>query len=313
MAPPQTRALVAVATNTGVVTDYSQLQASGRIKLRIKEKTKLKVLRLIEAALEENSLAPNAAGSLYGKIRWVLSLGPVGRAATQPIKALQYEDKEGPWKLTQDVHAALAFLRNLLDGNELPDSVLHCSPSAVRPIIVFSDASYRPVKGQRVGQGRVAFVVAFPKAHRDSYEFFFAWKRVPESVLLRLLDLRDQRNLICSLEEIALVAPYISEELSHRFRDADVLHFADNTAANAAAIKGYSAAPDLAHLVARLHLTLSRGRTRFWLEFIRSRANLADAPSGEDGDLTLLESLRARRVTFTIPSLRGWSVDDAAT
>ena len=91
--------------------------------------------------------------------------------------------------------------------------------------------------------------------------------------------------MICSLEEIALVAPYISEELSDCFLDADVLHFADNTAANAAATKGYSAAPDLAHPVARLHLSLARNRTRFWLEFVRSRANLADAPSRENDDL----------------------------
>ena len=89
-----------------------------------------------------------------------------------------------------------------------------------------------------------------------------------------------------------------------------MLHFADNTAANAAAIRGYSAAPDLAHLVARLHLSLARNRTRFWLAFVRSKANLADAPSREDGDLTLFESLGARRVTFTLPSLHGGSVDD---
>jgi len=117
--------------------------------------------------------------------------------------------------------------------------------------------------------------------------------------------------MICSLEEIALVSPYISESLANRFRDSDVLHFADNTAANAAAIKGYSAAPDLAHLVARLHLSLARGRTRFWLEFVRSKANIADAPSREDGDLSLLRSLGAKRVSFTIPSLQGWNLDGA--
>jgi len=112
--------------------------------------------------------------------------------------------------------------------------------------------------------------------------------------------------MICPLEEIALIAPYLSEVLAPKLREADVLHFADNTAANAAAIKGYSSAPDLAHLVASLHLTFARGRTRFWLEFIRSKANPADAPSREDGDLSLIESLGAKRIPFRIPQLFGW-------
>ena len=136
------------------MTDYSHLQTSGRINLRIKEKTKLKVLRIIEAVLEGDSLAPNAAGSLTGKS---VSFPRPSRKGRDPTdKTLQYDASEGPWKLTRDVHAALVFLRKLLDGNELPDSALHCSPKTARPIIVFSDASYRLVKGHKVGHWRVA-------------------------------------------------------------------------------------------------------------------------------------------------------------
>lgn len=294
-----------VATNTGVVTDFTELLTHGHIRLRIKEKTKLKAIRLIDSALTVGSLAPNEAAKLYGKIRWVLSLGPAGRAATQPIKARQYEQGDGPWSLPDDLHAALTFLSGLLEG-EIPDSILRCSRRARRHIIIFSDASYHPREGSRVGSGRVAFVVAIPRPDSSGYLIFFAWEKVPVRVLLRLLELREQHNLICPLEEIALVAPYLSRELAPSFKGADVLHFADNTAANAAAIKGYSSAPDLAHLVASLHLTLARGPTRFWLEFVRSRANIADAPSRDDGDLSLLESLGARRIPFTIPSLYGW-------
>ena len=54
---------------------------------------------------------------------------------------------------------------------------------------------------------------------------------------------------------MALIAAYINPILQDDLRGADVNHFADNAAANGAAIKGYSpAAPDIARLVGAYHL-----------------------------------------------------------
>ena len=150
----------------------------------------------------------------------------------------------------------------------------------------------------------VAFVVYVPR-HGSDPLIFFSTSVAPDSVLSNLYALRAQRNLITSLEEIALASPYCCKEITEHLSDRDVLHFADNTAANAAAIKGYSSSPDLAMLVSSMHLRIARLGVRLWIEFVPSALNFADAPSR--GDLRHLHMLRAVRVPFAFPSLDSWS------
>ena len=73
-------------------------------------------------------------------------------------------------------------------------------------------------------------------------------------------------------------------------------------AANSAVIKGGSAAPDMARIVAALHLQLARMHIRIWVEFVKSEANLADWPSM--GDFSLVHALGASRLPFTLPPPR---------
>jgi hypothetical protein len=84
-----------------------------------------------------------------------------------------------------------------------------------------------------------------------------------------------------------------------------VLHFADNTAANAAAIKGSSSSPDLALLLSSMHLRIARLGIRIWIEFVPSALNFADAPSRSD--FRQLDRLHAIRIPFAFPSLASWS------
>ena len=80
----------------------------------------------------------------------------------------------------------------------------------------------------------------------------------PEPILANLYALRAQRTLITSLEETVLASPYCCKEIAEFLSDRDMLHFADDTAANAAAIKGYSSSPDLAILVSSMHRRIAR-------------------------------------------------------
>ena len=74
-----------------------------------------------------------------------------------------------------------------------------------------------------------------------------------------------------------------------------MLHFADNTAANAAAKRGYSSSPDLALLVSSMHLRIARLGIRIWIEFVPSALNFADAPSRSDfRQLDRLHAIRIR-------------------
>ena len=114
----------------------------------------------------------------------------------------------------------------------------------------------------------------------------------------RISALRKQSTFICPLEEVALVAPYICPELFPIFANRDVLYFADNTAANGAAIKGYSSSPDLARLVGPLHFRLAASSTRLWIEFVPSELDIADGPSR--GDFSQMVEAGAIQVPFYV-------------
>ena len=103
---------------------------------------------------------------------------------------------------------------------------------------------------------------------------------------------------------MALIAVYINPNLQDSLRGADVNHFADNTAANGAAIKGYSPAPDIARLVGAYHLRIARLGARIWIEYVPSAANIADMPSR--GNFELVESIGAKRIPFIFLSLASW-------
>jgi hypothetical protein len=78
---------------------------------------------------------------------------------------------------------------------------------------------------------------------------------------------------------LGLAAQYCSPRLLPRFRGRSVLHCADNQAANGAMTRGYSAAPDLARIVAGAHFAMARMGLKIWLPYTRSDANIADLPA----------------------------------
>jgi hypothetical protein len=75
-----------------------------------------------------------------------------------------------------------------------------------------------------------------PEIPRDGggYDVVFAESKVSLHVLARLHELRLQKTFIHGLELIGILAPYFCSELQAVFRDAFVIHFGDNTAANGA-------------------------------------------------------------------------------
>ena len=119
------------------------------------------------------------------------------------------------------------------------------------------------------------------KAQRQDgrFDVFFAASEPPDEVLRRRSELRVQKTCIHPLELIGMLAPYFSARLAPLFKGADVLHFGDNMAANGAARKGFSGSADLNLLAHKLMLRNARSDTRLWIEHVRSKPNIADAPS----------------------------------
>ena len=301
-------------TFVGVLTDFSGLRAKGVIRLRCKGSTVAKVRAIAKRAVEEDHLSPAQASSLRGKLLWVWLYGRVGRAEMRPFKDRQYgrcsaevlerqrlDSGGGAWPLDEPLRRAFGFVDGMLAG-ELPDVVLRALPRSEAPVVVLSDASWHPVAGDVLGAGHMAFVVWVPGADGGG-RTFFADAEADRATLQSIYGMREQRTLICPLEAVALAAPYCCPELRVHLEGRDVLHFADNMAANAAAMRGDSAAADLARVQSVMHARWHALGLSPWVEYVRSKANLSDLPSR--GQYDALVGMGAKRVEFRVPSLDG--------
>jgi hypothetical protein len=118
----------------GVETDFTEMVVDSVIKLRIKPSTRAKVRDIVQSALGSNSLTPTEAGSLYGKLRWVFSLGRIGLGALSVIEARQYAGTPagsgGSWALDEGLRMAFVVILDSMaeDGEEFP-SVIHSRSS----------------------------------------------------------------------------------------------------------------------------------------------------------------------------------------
>ena len=63
------------------------------------------------------------------------------------------------------------------------------------------------------------------------------------------------------------------------FRGRHVVQFQDNTCALSALINGHASKPDMGSIVNAFYLAQFRLRSRVWLEWVPSAANIADLPS----------------------------------
>ena len=109
----------------------------------------------------------------------------------------------------------------------------------------------------------------------SNYSFTHGSGEIPEATLERFAARKQQ---IGQVEQMGALTPYLSvPELAGRL----VLHWIDNTAAVTGLIKGYSRALDSARIVHAFHAFNVGFGARVWFEYIRTDANVADAPSRE--------------------------------
>ena len=125
-----------------------------------------------------------------------------------------------------------------------------------------------------------------------------------EAVIARF---RARRTYIGQLELLAAVAAYTT--FADELRGRDVIHWIDNTGALAALIKGYAREVDSARIVHAFHALGMGLRVRVWLEYVASKANIADFPSR--GVFDMLSGLQSEARPLVMPALSGWE-DEAA-
>ena len=103
---------------------------------------------------------------------------------------------------------------------------------------------------------------------------------------------------------MALAAAYELASLADSFAGADVVHYADNKAANGGAVSAYSAAADLARIVSALHARWAVLAIDPWVECVKSGANLADDPTR--GRMARLLAMGSVFVPFELPAVEAW-------
>ena len=305
LAPLKSAPWSTILTCTGITFDFRNAHRNGEVSLRVKDTTRLKLLSMIDTCVGSGCVTAKEASSLVGKFRWVACLGKIGLAATQPLVQLARMPKGSTAVLSEDraLGSSVEFIASLLRGG-LPAVVYKGAIDSKHPALVYSDAMWRPRPPLLWGVGRVAFVVLSRDNAGGLGEVFYSEVDVPQGVLRRIHSLRAQLSFICALEEIATSGAYACPELVRVFFRRDVIHFADNQAANGAAVKGYSKVPDLARVVSAMHVNIAKLQARWWLSFVKSESNVADAPSR--GDLSWLQHAGATRLAFRFPSLEGW-------
>ena len=245
----------------GVQYDFTQFK-QGLVIVSIKPDRIVKLQSLLHSVHCKQSLSSSVASTLHGKLYFATTqcFGRVGRAALQPIIKAQYSHAPS-W--SPDIAASIEFFQALLLHN--PKRTLQLYPDLRRHLIIWSDASWEN------DAGMLGVVVYDPIPNR----FFYTSMAVPAWMRARWVP---KAQKIGQAEILAMILPYLSLPASV-IKNRNVIHFADNTSAIAAMIKGYSAAPDSAFMVNIFHTFNTYLKSNTWYEHVDSKANPSDFPS----------------------------------
>jgi len=273
------------------------------------------ILELFREAFRAGAMQPGLAATLRGKLFFLLTAayGAVGRAATLPLVTRQYRDVSVAFVKGDEIWHTWQFFEALLP--RLPPLHVPLEPPSVPSLIVYTDAAFHlrrsrhPVSGSCDSDlfsrlhGGLGAVVFDPFTHRA----YWAAGKPDWELLLRVWP-ASRKTYIAQLETLAAISVYTT--FPKLFAGRRVQHWVDNTVALSALVHGYSGKPDLAQMVNIFHLQAAGLRTPIYLEYVASKANIADLPS-RNAFAELSHELRGWEVSgghrLSVPSLAHWS------
>ena len=150
----------------------------------------------------------------------------------------------------------------------------------------------------RLGTGMLGLVLHDP--HTGS--FFYASAK-PDDQILRTFS-PGKKTYIAQLEMLAAISAFFS--YPELLRGRRVHMFIDNAVALSAMIHGYAKSTDMAYMSNAFHMQLAGLRASVYLDYVPSKANIADLPSR--GEFRLLRRLGAAKVRMKTPTFTQWSV-----
>ena len=137
------------AANVGLghEIDLFSVRAEYAVYIRCTPDRIEKVLLALRSARRDDYLSPGTAAVIRGKLGYLLtaSYAKVGRAATQPLLQREYYDRSYTFGLA--LQAAHDFFETLLPY--LPSLRIPLVPDGRPPVVLYTDAMFRPISRQR--------------------------------------------------------------------------------------------------------------------------------------------------------------------
>ena len=260
----------------GVVCDVSQAH-TGSVRYSPRPARCAKVLRELEAA-SKSTLSARQAERLCGKLQFICNssiFGGVGRAQTLAFhRRSQSRSMDGRTSCTSeawtaDLESARLFLEMILHRDRLPQRVVEFQESP--PIIVYSDA-----EGCNFHIGLVAWDPWDPKRIHSANGQCPLWLR--EHARSLSPDVRNDDDGMINVVEmagaLALLTTFPDLLRGHR-----VFMYQDNSTAFHCAVTGNCHDAAVRDVGARFHLAAAGLGVGLWVEWVNTKAQLADDPS----------------------------------
>jgi hypothetical protein len=320
------------ATNVGlgVSVDLSEAHTQGIVTFRPTANRVKHILTMWAKAKASNRMTSGEASTLRGKRMFLLECaqGRVGRASSLSLVQREYFD-EGETKFTEGLQHAYDFDAALLPN--LPVRVEQVERSEIKPLLVYTDAMFRPRKrklrecDEPANEWKKRFVsklgIVLYDPHCDPNNDAYAPELVkgcdeghlvyasavpPDDVVATFQKARSgdfQKTYIAQLEVLAGVAVYFT--YPERTRGRQINHFIDNTVALSGLVHGYARKLDLARMINAFHLQIAALGANVYYEFVPSKCNVADLPSRDEFEL--LEEHGGKRTAMLFPPASDWT------
>ena len=288
----------------GILHDFALFAAERVVTMRPKPGRMQAACSRLQQVLDADAISAGEASSIRGKLQFLLSTVIFGgRVFASALRAFRSAatSRRRLRSLGVELRASLnflIFLLPLLPARHI--SIRHLARASRRKcVVVWSDAMWEQ---DALVPGGVGFVVWVPPghpalpAHRPRGRFLFGARPVSRADVAHL-GLLPRQQQVGQLE--ALAAECVYESLPTIMRNADVLHFVDNTSALYGVVKGSSPQPDSTRIIFSLHLRQLLDRFVVWFSYVASAANVSDLPS-RGAIAEMAAALRAVDPTFTI-------------
>ena len=303
----------------GVQVNLTRLVSHSEVRFEPTARRRKRVLQDWDDAYKSRRMPRGDAAKLAGRRGFLMETAPLGgRAASLPLYDRQHS-KGGDESFTPAMHAAREFDAVLLGGDKprLPPLVLHLAPDARPPVLIYTDAAFKwrrkrsrdcdrelaerdyvprddPLPQPWQFDARLGLVIYDPV---DA--FFEASEGQPDDDTVRYYLRQNRRTYIAQLEALAMLTPFTTYPA--RLAGRRVIHFVDNAVALSGMVHGYARDADLAVMVNAYHLMSTALRARPYLDYVASKANIADLPSRGEYGVPRMLGANARPDAMTVP------------